>query len=88
MLADLVLRRRLVGQPGSEIVALLGSSECYVVQDGDPCYRLAIRGRVYELQLPVRYWESPGRVRALDLVPRTARVPSPVRDTPTSQATP
>lgn len=75
MLADLVLRRRLVGQAPSEIGALLGPSECYVVQDGDPCYRLAIRGRVYELQLPVRYWESPVRVRALDLVSRPQRVP-------------
>ena len=70
MLADLARNHRFVGLSRDSTVALLGPSECYVVQDGDPCYRVELRGRAYDLQLPVKYWEPGAPVHSMRLVAR------------------
>ena len=70
MLEDLARRHRLVGLPRDSVTALLGPIQCYVVQDGDPCYRVQLEGVYYEFQLPVKYWEPGARVHSIDLLRR------------------
>ena len=67
MLADLAQHHRFVGMRGDSVLAWLGPSECYHVQDGFPCYRLEMGGKRYELRMTLRQEPLPQRVSDVDL---------------------
>lgn len=53
MVADLGRSYSLVGRTAGEVERLLGPSECYLIQDGEPCYNVQISGARFYLMLPV-----------------------------------
>lgn len=70
MLADLARRRRFVGQHRDSIESLLGRNQCYVRYEDEPCYRVELDGRQYDLQFDVNHSSEPGRVLGVGLVRR------------------
>lgn len=75
MLADLGRSRALVGRPAAEVKGLLGPSECYLLQDGEPCYRVRVDGEPLYFVLPVarsgpRPWAVVRATLSKNLAPR------------------
>jgi hypothetical protein len=70
MLADLARRHRFVGQHRDSVESLLGRTQCYVHYEDEPCYRVELDGRQYDLQFDVNHSNHPGRVLGVGLVRR------------------
>ena len=70
MLDDLMSARRFRGARGAEVFALLGRSQCYYLDEGNPCYRVTLAGNHFDLRFPVaRSGTRLGRVLTVELVP-------------------
>lgn len=66
MVADLARRHRFIGMHPDSVKARLGPSECYVNQDGEPCYR--VRFGHSDFQLEFHFQAAPSqRVDAIGL---------------------
>jgi hypothetical protein len=59
MVADLARRHRFIGMHPDSVTARLGPSECYVNQDGEPCYRVRLGHSDFHLEF--HFHASPAR---------------------------
>ena len=66
MVADLARRHRFIGMHPDSVTARLGPSECYVNQDGEPCYRVRLGHSDFHLEF--HFHASPSqRIYAIGL---------------------
>ena len=59
MVADLARRHRFIGMHPDSVKARLGPSDCYVIQDGEPCYRVRLGHSDFNLEF--HFHASPSR---------------------------
>jgi hypothetical protein len=67
MVADLASRHRFMGMHPDSVYARLGMGDCYVHQDGEPCYQIRLGHSDYQLWLPVQESRTSPRVSAVRL---------------------
>jgi hypothetical protein len=62
MVADLMTKKTFVGAKNDVVERLLGPRNCYVVYDDEPCYRLTLDGKPYQLEFGINHAERLGTV--------------------------
>jgi hypothetical protein len=66
MVADLARRHRFIGMHADSVTARLGPSECSVMREGEPCYRLRLGHSDFHLEFHFRTVPSQ-RIHAIGL---------------------
>ncbi len=71
MLASMLQGHQFVGETNADVFQLLGDRDCYIDDEGQPCYELVVGDGVYFLTFHTAYSESgPQEITGLDLFPR------------------
>jgi hypothetical protein len=67
MVADLVRRHRFLGSRNQAVYELLGSSTCYHGYEDEPCYRIRLDGKAFQLGFGVNHSDRPGEIVSVSI---------------------